>query len=165
VAASRTRAPKRPRSCHERALGLLAVRPRSRRELQRRLRQAGFEDQEVEDVLQRLEGVGLIDDEAFARQLAEHQLGARMAGRRSVERALAAKGVAPETTRAILAEAPEREEERALELATSRAGRLRGVDPRKAFARLSSLLVRRGYDAEVARRAARRALAIDGPED
>ena len=165
MAASRTRAPKRPKNCHERALGLLAVRPRSRRELQRRLRQAGFEDEEVEDTLERLEGVGLIDDEAFARQLAEHQLGARKAGRRSVERALAAKGVAPETTRAILAEAPEREEERALELATSRAGRLGGLDPTKAFARLSSMLVRRGYDADVARRAARRALAIDGLED
>jgi hypothetical protein len=58
-----------------------------------------------------------------------------------------------------------RGEERGLELATSRAGRLGGLDPTKAFARLSSLLVRRGYDADVARRAARRALAIDGLED
>ena len=31
------REPKNPKSCHERALGLLAVRPRSRRELERRL--------------------------------------------------------------------------------------------------------------------------------
>jgi regulatory protein len=165
VAPSRAPAPKHPKSCHERALGLLSVRPRSRRELQRRLRQAGFDDQDVEDVLERLEGVGLIDDDAFARQLAEHQMGARKAGRRSVERALAAKGVAPEVTRAVLAEAPEDEEERALELAASRAGRLGRLDPAKAFARLSSLLVRRGYDGDVARRAARRALAVGGPED
>ena len=38
-----SRKPKNPKSCHERALGLLAVRARSRRELERRLLQAGFE--------------------------------------------------------------------------------------------------------------------------
>ena len=58
------REPKNPKSCHERALGLLAVRPRSRRELERRLLQAGFEPEEVQDTLGRLERVGLIDDAA-----------------------------------------------------------------------------------------------------
>ena len=53
------REPKNPKSCHERALGLLAVRPRSRRELERRLLQAGFEPEEVQDTLGRLERVGL----------------------------------------------------------------------------------------------------------
>ena len=48
------REPKNPKSCHERALGLLAVRPRSRRELERRLLQAGFEPEEVQDTLGRL---------------------------------------------------------------------------------------------------------------
>ena len=67
--------PKHPKSCHERALGLLAVRPRSRRELERRLLQAGFASAEVTDVLSRLERVGLVDDEAFARALAEQAFG------------------------------------------------------------------------------------------
>jgi regulatory protein len=114
-------------------------------------------------VLGRLERVGLIDDEAFARQLAAHQLGSRRAGRRQVERALAEKGVAPETVRAVLdeASASEDEEDRALALATSRAARLGAVDPVKAFGRLTSLLLRRGYAPELARRAARAALSID----
>ena len=43
------------KDCHERALGLLAVRQRSRRELERRLLQAGFEDDEVQESLERLE--------------------------------------------------------------------------------------------------------------
>ena len=47
---------KNPKDCHERALGLLAVRPRSRQELDRRLSAAGFDAQEVSDVLGRLEG-------------------------------------------------------------------------------------------------------------
>jgi len=158
-----SRAPRQPRSCHERALGLLAARPRSRHELERRLLAAGFGSVEVDDVLVRLEGVGLIDDEAFARQLAAHQLGTRRAGRRQAERALAQKGVAPETVRAVLDEAgtAEDEDERALALARSRVGRLGAIDPSRAFGRLTSLLLRRGYAPEVARRAARTALSID----
>ena len=85
-----------PKSCHERALGLLAVRPRARRELERRLLAAGFDHAEVDDVLARLERVGLVDDEAFARQLAEFQFGSRRAGRRAVTSALLAKGIAPD---------------------------------------------------------------------
>ena len=85
-----------PKNCHERALGLLAVRPRARRELERRLLAAGFEPDEVDDVLGRLERVGLIDDEAFARQIAEYQFASRRAGRRAVTSALLAKGIDPE---------------------------------------------------------------------
>jgi regulatory protein len=155
-----SRKPKSPKSCHERALGLLAVRARSRRELERRLLQAGFEAEEVTDVLERLERVGLVDDEAFARQVAEHAFGVKRAGRRSVVSSLMAAGVAPDVIEATLSEAGD-EGERAEALARSKASRLGSVDPVKAFSRVTSLLVRRGYSPEVARRAARRALAVD----
>jgi hypothetical protein len=42
--------------------------------------------------------------------------------------------------------------------------RLGAVDPAKAFSRLTSLLVRRGYSPELARQAARRALALETDE-
>ena len=45
-------------------------------------------------------------------------------------------------------------------LASSRVSRLAGVPPDKAFARLSSLLMRRGYGPEIARSAALKALEI-----
>jgi regulatory protein len=158
TAVTRRREPKNPKSCHERALGLLAVRPRSRRELERRLLQARFEADEVADVLRRLEGVGLIDDEAFARQYAEHRFGSRKEGSRAVERGLRAAGISP-TLAAVAAEGgAEGEEERAERLAESKARRLVGAEPRTAFNRLSSLLMRRGYSPEMARRAARKAL-------
>ena len=155
--------PKPPKSCHERALGLLAVRARSRRELERRLLQAGFEPDEVADVLERLERVGLIDDEAFARQVAEHAFGVKRSGRRAVVSSLMAAGVAPDLIEATLADAGD-EEARAEALARSRASRLGSLDPVKAFSRLTSLLVRRGYSPEMARQAARRALALDASE-
>jgi regulatory protein len=126
---------------------------------------AGFEPDEVADVLERLERVGLIDDEAFARQVAEHAFGERRAGARAVASALAAKGIDRATVEAVLSEAPNDEESRADELASARAGRLRGVEPAKAFSRLSGLLMRRGHGPEVARRAARKALDLQGSED
>jgi SOS response regulatory protein OraA/RecX len=61
---------------------------------------------------------------------------------------------------AVLADAGD-EDERADALARSRVSRLGSLDPVKAFSRLTSLLVRRGYNPEVARQAARRALAVD----
>ena len=61
---------------------------------------------------------------------------------------------------AISHRAPEEDEERAADLARSRVSRLNGVSPEKAFARLSSLLMRRGYDPQIARSAARKALEI-----
>ena len=155
------RAAKIPKSCHERALGLLAVRPRARRELERRLLAAGFEADEVDDVLVRLERVGLIDDEAFARQMADHQFGSRRAGRRAVASALLAKGIAPDLAARVADDAPDAEHDRAFELARARVGRLEGVEPQKAFGRLTSLLVRRGYSPDVARSAARKALEVD----
>jgi len=157
--------PKEPKSCHERALGLLAVRPRSRRELEQRLSAAGFEADEVADVLARLERVGLVDDADFARQLAEQQFVHKRAGRRAVTSALMAKGIAPDLIEAVVSGAPETEESRAEDLARSKAVRMGSVDPAKAFNRLCGLLMRRGYAPEVARRAARRALDVGDDAD
>ncbi len=165
----RNRTARNPKTCHERALGLLTVRARSRRELETRLRQAGFQSDEIDDVLERLERVGLIDDAAFARQLAEHRFGVKRSGSRAVTSELLAKGVAPAIVAEVVAEVVEGgalgEEERAEALARSRASRLGALEPAKAFQRLSSLLMRRGFGPEVARRAARRALELTGAEE
>jgi regulatory protein len=150
------------KSCHERALGLLAVRQRSRREIQTRLLGAGFEAEEVDEVLERLGRVGLIDDEAFARAVAAYQFGSRRAGRRAVTSALLAKGVAPDLVASVVQEAVGDEESRARDLATAKVVRMGALDPAKAFGRITSLLMRRGYAPDVARSAARYALQADG---
>jgi regulatory protein len=159
------REPKNPKSCHERALGLLAVRPRSRRELERRLLGARFEPEEVGDVLRRLERVGLVDDEAFARQFAEHRFGSRKEGAKAVASGLRAAGIAPELAVRVTDGAPQDEDERAEELAAAKAARMTGLDPAKAYGRLTSLLLRRGYGPETARAAARKALGLSTLED
>lgn len=167
--------PRRPREaahpldCHERALRLLSVRPRSRRELRDRLLRAGFEPEEVEEELGRLEAVGLVDDERFARALAEQQLVGRGAGPRGALAALAARGVERSTAEAALAEVAAGEgipgeEERALALALARVGRLRGLPVERAYGRLVAFLLRRGHSPEIAREAARKALGSGAAE-
>ncbi|HEY7756560.1 MAG TPA: regulatory protein RecX [Actinomycetota bacterium] len=151
----------KPLDLHERALRLLSVRPRSRRELERRLVRAGFEPTEVREELERLEAVGLVDDRAFAQQVLEHELAVRGSGRRAIVSRLAAKGVDRATIESTLADLPaEADEDRAGELALGRLPRLAGLPREQAYARLTGFLARRGYDADVARRAARRALEV-----
>jgi regulatory protein len=154
-------ATRRTLDCHERALRLLAVRPRSRRELEMGLRRAGFEAGEVETELVRLEDVGLVDDEAFARDLAEHHLAVRRSGRRAVESALAAKGVPRQTIQRALEGQDQDESARAGALAADRARRLSSLPPETAYRRLVAFLARRGYQGGVARDAARTALRLD----
>lgn len=161
----RSREPKRPLPLHDRALGLLAVRQRSRHELLQRLVGAGFDRLDVEDELARLEAVGLVDDERFAEEFVEHAVGRRLEGRRSVTSSLVAKGIDRGTIERTLEGVGTDDETRAVELAKLRAGRLRSVPPDAAYRRLVSFLARRGYDGGVARRAARLALALDGPEE
>jgi len=143
------------------------VRARSRHELSSRLLRAGFEAEEVDAELVRLEEVGLVDDRAFAHELAEHQLRVRLSGRRAVSSALASKGVSRATIEQTLEELGGNEDEadRALSLARDRARRLTGLPPEAAFGRLVSFLARRGYDAGTARAAARQALQVEGPDD
>jgi regulatory protein len=151
---------KQPLDCHERALRLLAVRPRARRELESRLRRAGFDTADVSSELDRLEDAGLLDDGAFARELADH-LTVRGSARRAVAGALASKGVSRQTIEQTLAGLGGDESIRALEVARERARRLTSLRPEVAYGRLVSFLARRGYDGGISREAARAALGID----
>jgi regulatory protein len=150
---------------HERALGLLAVRQRSRRELERRLVQAGFEPDAVQGEIERLERVGLIDDEAFARAVVESRMGRRGESRRAVAARLSSAGVDRELATTVLDSLGGDETASAERLATERARRLIGVEPQIAFQRLSGFLARKGYAPHVARQAARRALDVAAADD
>jgi regulatory protein len=148
----------------DRALGLLAVRWRSRAELGRRLARAGYEAEEIEQALGDLELVGLVEDVRFARELVRDQAARKLAGDRAIKAALREKGIAPELVEAALEEAGD-EAERAGALAETRARRLGHLPPEVAYRRVYSLLVRRGYGSALAREACRRALADVFPSE
>src|SRR5438552_5996519 len=97
-AATKSERPVRPRgTSKDRALRLLGVRDRSRRELERRLTRAGFEPEEIAEALDALAAAGLIDDARFAGAVVEHARTGRVAGRRAVLSGLLAKGVDRDT--------------------------------------------------------------------
>jgi len=157
--------PAKRKDVHERALGLLAVRQRSRREIQRRLERAGFGPEEIGEELDRLQQVGLVDDEAFARVVVEHSFTTRREGRRVVAGRLISAGIAPDIVEAALDPVVGGEEERADALAVAKAAKLSSLPPDAAYRRLYGMLARRGYAPDVAGRAARRALAVEAFED
>jgi regulatory protein len=154
----------RPRTLvKDRALRLLSVRSRSRAELRIRLVRAGYEPLEIEEAIADLEAVGLVDDERFAREYAEHQRRRGM-GRRAGMAALRAKGVDRHVAEQAVGETnPEDEAERAFELGRVRLERLRGLPPDVAHRRTVDFLLRRGYEPIIAATAVRRAAADMGP--
>jgi len=154
-------APKRP--AKDRALGLLAVRWRSRRELEQRLLGAGFEPGEVSEALAALEDAGLIDDERFARELARSRR-TRLDADRTVRSALVKAGIAQELVEEAVAEGGD-EEDRARELARRRAPRLAKLEPATARRRLYGQLVRRGYGSALAASATQEALGAADPAE
>ena len=157
------------------AAHFLGSRPRTRRELELRLRRAGGTDAVIAATLERLGGLGLVDDVAFARWWAEQRDRHAPRGRRMVEAELRQRGVPREVMEALrgteLAEPaldavgkPGSESERAA-AALSRHLRGRPIpDDPKALQRLSSFLMRRGFDHETVR-ATLRAAGQDLAED
>ena len=128
-------------------------------ELERRLARAGYELDEVAAAIADLEEVGLVDDERFARELAEAKRRRGM-GRRAGLAALRAKGVDREIAEQAVGEVnPEDEAARAYELARARLERLRSVPPDVAYRRTVGFLVRRGFEPVIASTAVRRAEA------
>jgi regulatory protein len=146
------------RSAKDRALGLLAVRWRSRAELRTRLRQAGFEPDEIQTTLADLESAGLVNDQRFATELVRDRAGRRLAGSRAIRTELRQKGVPDDLVDQAVAESEQDEESRAFRLAQDRARQLGSLPPETAQRRLLALLQRRGYGYDLARRAALHAL-------
>lgn len=133
----------------EAALRLLAYRPRSQAELRSRLARRGLPPLVIEETMARLREQGLVDDDAFARYWVETRQQSSPRGRRLLSHELAAKGIAPETVRQVLA--PLAEEDAARRVAEKKAGHLRDLDYTAFRRRLGQFLLRRGFPYETAR--------------
>ena len=150
----------------------LGARPRSTAEVRRRLGQAGYRAELVDEAIARLAGLGYLDDEAFARAWVESRDRARPRGERALRTELRRKGVADEDVEAAVAArnaamtgadadpAGRADGERAASRASDadaaarlldRRGRalLRDPDPRKRRAKAYALLARNGFDPDV----------------
>ena len=149
-----------PEACREAALKLLERSRRTRADLVRRLRDRGFAAEVVEPILDRLAGVGLVDDAEYARAFLAERWGRRAAGRRRLEQDLRQRGVGREDIERAFARfedepGPADEVRLARRVAAQAERRYAGVDPRVRRQRLYALLVRRGFDGDVIEQALR----------
>lgn len=129
---------------HERALGFLSYRPRSRAELESYLKRRKASPAAIEIVIARLAAAGLVDDDAFARYWVENRESFRPRGRRSLRFELRRKGVADAVIESATRDIDELDG--AYRAARDRAERLSSLDYDVFRRRLGGFLQRRGFD-------------------
>ena len=86
----------------QRGISFLAVRPRSRKEIERHLHQKGISAQAIEQAIERLDGYGYINDAEFARIWIENRLRHRPRGRFGLSYELKQKGISETIIEAAL---------------------------------------------------------------
>lgn len=141
------------------ALRQLTVRARTRVELARALARKHVPEEAAVEVLDRLEDVGLVDDEVFARDWLA--AGARrQKSRRVLLSELVEKGVDRDVIDAAVAELDgDRDYAIARGFAEKKAASLAGLDPQVQYRRLAGGLARRGFPASVVAQVTREVLA------
>ena len=133
--------------------------PKSRKQLQEALTRKGCPPEVAREVLDRFEEVGLVDDEAYAQMLVRSKQSGRGLARRALQHELRAKGVDDEIARGVLDTIePDDEREIARGLVEKKLRTMHGLDRQVQVRRLSGLLARKGYGAEVSRQVITEAL-------
>jgi regulatory protein len=117
----------------------------------------GFDQDTIEETIQKGEAAGLLDDRLFAKLWVEDRLLYHPLSRRAVTQELAEKGIAPEITNEILEERypPEKEKVIALKLAQTRLARYQNLDQDRQIRRTVVFLTRKGFNVALATRVVR----------
>jgi len=136
---------------------LLAIRPRSGRELTDRLRRRGIAPDVVTATMADLERSGLVDDRRFADAWVRSRLALQPSGRVRLRYELTRKGVAREVIDRTLRETLSEYDEGTLarEIARARLRRYRGLSHEVVARRLAGVLQRRGFSTPVIARVLR----------
>jgi len=139
-----------PETVREMALRHLDRRAYGIAELTAVLVRKGASPDVVDDVLTRLAGVGLLDDQAYADGLVEMKHGARHMSRRAVALDLTRRGLSSEVVAMATAELDDESDwAGARDVADRYARHLDGLDDATAWRRLAGALARKGYSPAV----------------
>ena len=146
-------------AAREVALRKLDARACSRAELTGAIEGRGFSAELALQVVDRLEAVGLVDDQAYADALVRSRFAGTGASGRALRELLVRKGLdAPVIEHALSQIDRDDEAERAAQLVARKRRSLAGVPRDTAYRRLCSMLARKGYSPAVASNAVREAL-------
>ena len=144
----------------DRAVGYLAARACSTREIEQKLLRAGYRPSTVEMVIYKLQRENLLDDADFARQWVESRQHHKL-GRSRIAQELRRKGISQEEAEYALSVIDDDDQlSGAVALAEKAAARIKpGEDMRKAASRIAGMLARRGYSWDIAKQAIAQALS------
>lgn len=146
-------------------LNQLTASARTRSELRQKLKSRNVPDDVAEAVLDRMEEVNLVDDEAFASEWVRSRHSGRGLSRRALTAELRRKGVDDELARRAADELePDTERATAAHLVARRLRSTRGLGRDARLRRLAGMLARKGYPAGIAMDVVREALAAEGEE-
>lgn len=126
------------------------------------LRGHGLAGDQIDDVIDEFLRRGYLDDAVLADMLVSSGVERKGQGRVALARALAQRGIARDVIDAALDTLPDDDDERALEFARTKARSMGRLDHDTALRRLVGQLARRGYNGQVAMRAAKAALVEIG---
>jgi regulatory protein len=129
----------------------LSLAPRSRAQLEKKLRQRGCPDEVAARVLDRMAEVGLVDDEAYAEMLVRSKQQGKGLARKALAHELRKQGIDQELAdEALGGVGLEDERAKAEELVAKKLRTMHGLDPDVQARRLAGLLARKGYSGELA---------------
>lgn len=129
----------------------LEDQPRSRAELAEALAKKNVPTELAEQLLDRFEEVGLIDDADFARRWVQSRLRTRGLAPRVLAMELRRKGIADDVIREVLDDVdPDDEREAAHRLVQKRLRAMTSLDDTTRIRRLTSMLARKGYSPQLA---------------
>jgi regulatory protein len=146
----------------ERAGRLLSVRARTEKEIRDKLVEGDFEEGVIEATVLRLTELGLLDDSEFAREWVRERSARKGLGPRALEAELALKGVAKDIVIEAIRDEIGDEETRAAEVAASYVRKVVRFPLAEQGAKLTQMLMRRGFSYEAAERGAKAVLPPDG---
>jgi regulatory protein len=141
----------------------LARRGMSSREMRDYLGSREFDADAVDAEIERLQGVGLLDDGELAENLVRTLRDRKGLGRAALTAELRRRHLEGEAIEVALGALDDDELERAVEIAIKRAPQLRSLDQTTAKRRLGAFLMRKGYSGSVVSTAVARALEPSGP--
>jgi len=129
---------------YQKALHFLSYRPRSSAEVRQNLSKRGISEALIEEILNRLQNTGLVNDETFAQAWVENRNTFRPRGKSALRMELRRKGLSDEIVQSVL-DTQVNDAALALEAARRYARRLSGLEWPEFRQKLSGFLARRGF--------------------
>ncbi len=127
----------------QRALNFLSYRARSEKEVRQNLTKHGHDESVIDEIIERLNKNGLIDDTGFAKMWVENRTEFRPRGSQVLRMELRQKGISDEIISSVLASMDETE--LAFRAAQKKARRYRELEYPDFRKKMTGFLARRGF--------------------